>query len=105
MPSMWAFMHLHHKGRPGWSQDDTAGHVRIETGDDMNQQLLAGLAQRVREIREDLYGPHGARSLADALELPAETWVNYERGVIIPAQVILAFIEITDADPHWLLTG
>jgi hypothetical protein len=71
----------------------------------MNQQLLAGLAQRVREIREDLYGPHGARSLADALELPPETWANYERGVIIPAQVILVFIEITGADPHWLLTG
>jgi hypothetical protein len=71
----------------------------------MKQQLLAGLAQRVREIREDLYGPHGARSLADDLELPAETWANYERGVIIPAQVILAFIEVTGAAPHWLLTG
>jgi hypothetical protein len=71
----------------------------------MNQQLLAGLAQRVREIREDLYGPHGARSLADALKLPPETWANYERGVIIPAQVILVFIELTGADPQWLLTG
>ena len=71
----------------------------------MNQQLLAGLAQRVREIREDLYGPKGARSLADILELPPETWTNYERGVIIPAQVILAFIEVTGTDPHWLLTG
>jgi hypothetical protein len=71
----------------------------------MNHELLAGLARRVREIREDLYGPHGARPLADALEIPAKTWANYERGVIIPAQVILTFIEITGADPHWLLTG
>ncbi len=71
----------------------------------MNQQLLGGLAQRVVEIREDLYGPDGVRALADALGLPPGTWANYERGVIIPAQVILAFIEITGADPHWLLTG
>jgi hypothetical protein len=71
----------------------------------MNQQLIAGLARRVREIREDLYGPDGARSLAEVLGLPPGTWGNYERGVCIPAQVILGFIEVTGADPHWLLTG
>ncbi len=71
----------------------------------MNEQLLEGLSRRVQEIRKDLFGPHGARSLAEALELPPETWANYERGVIIPAHVILAFIEVTGADPHWLLTG
>jgi hypothetical protein len=71
----------------------------------MNQLLVEGLTRRIREIREDLYGRQSSRSLADALKLPPETWANYERGVIIPAHVILAFIEITGANPHWLLTG
>jgi hypothetical protein len=71
----------------------------------MNERLVTGLAERVREIREDLHGPRGIRPLADALGLPPETWANYERGVVIPARVILLFIEITGADPHWLLTG
>lgn len=31
--------------------------------------------------------------------------MNYETGVVIPATVILRFIEITRASPRWLLTG
>ncbi len=30
---------------------------------------------------------------------------NYESGVTIPAVVILRFVEITGANPRWLLTG
>ena len=68
-------------------------------------QQQANLADRVREVREDLYGDYGAQFLADALGVPLRTWANYERGVTIPALVILRFIEITEAHPHWLLTG
>ena len=68
-------------------------------------QQHAALAGRVREVREDLYGEFGAQSLADALGLPLRTWLNYERGVTIPAPVILALIEATGVDPHWLMTG
>jgi hypothetical protein len=71
----------------------------------MDLKTRAALTRRICEVREDLYGPHGARSLAEALELPPETWANYEWGVCIPAEVILRFIEVTGADPHWLLTG
>jgi hypothetical protein len=71
----------------------------------MNVQLLEGLAERVREVREDLFGPDGVRRLAEILKLPPETWANYERGVVIPAGVILLFIEVTGVDPRWLLTG
>ena len=60
---------------------------------------------RVREVREDLYGEGGAAALAAALDLPEETWLNYERGVTMPADVLLGFIDLTGADPHWLLTG
>jgi hypothetical protein len=63
------------------------------------------LARRIREIREELYGQHGGPLLAEALELPYRTWHNYESGCTIPAHSILRFIEVTDAHPHWLLTG
>jgi hypothetical protein len=63
------------------------------------------LAHRIREIREDLYGAHGGPLLATALQLPFRTWHRYEWGHTIPAHSILRFIEITDAHPHWLLTG
>jgi Bacteriophage CI repressor helix-turn-helix domain len=65
----------------------------------------AELAERVREVREDFFGESGTRFLADALGLPPETWANYERGVVIPADVILMLIETTKVSPHWLLTG
>jgi len=68
-------------------------------------EVKSGLATRVREVREDLFGEHGGPALAEALRLPFRTWRNYESGCTIPAQVILRFIELTHAHPHWLLTG
>ncbi len=63
------------------------------------------LASRVRMIREEMFGEHGGPLLAQEIGVPFRTWVNYEEGCTIPAQVILRFIEVTSADPHWLLTG
>ncbi len=63
------------------------------------------LARRVREIREELYGAHGGPLIAQALQVPFRTWLNYESGCTIPAPSILRFIELTGANPHWLLTG
>jgi type IV secretory pathway TrbD component len=62
------------------------------------------LGVRLREIREELYGD-GADVLAAALGLPERTWLNYECGVVMPAIVLLQFIVLTGADPHWLLGG
>jgi hypothetical protein len=67
--------------------------------------IKSDLARRVREVREDLYGQHGGPMLASELGLPFRTWHNYESGCTIPAPTILRFIELTDAHPHWLLTG
>lgn len=64
-----------------------------------------GLCRRLRQIRMELYGENGGPMLAEALRLPFRTWVNYEWGVTVPALVVLRFIELTGADPHWLLTG
>ena len=69
----------------------------------MNQKTP--LVQRICEIRRDLYGDYGIESLAEALGVPPQTWRNYERGITMPAHIILKFLEITGSDPHWLLTG
>ena len=63
------------------------------------------LAVRLREVRVEMFGDHGGPVMAEALGLPIRTWDHYESGVIIPGLVLLRFIEITGADPHWLLTG
>jgi hypothetical protein len=69
------------------------------------QIVKSALATRVRQIREELYGTHGGPVLAESLRIPFRTWLEYESGVTIPALVILRFIEVTEAHPHWLLTG
>jgi hypothetical protein len=65
----------------------------------------AALAARARNIRVELFGECGQAQLATLLGLPARTWANYEAGVTMPATVLLRFIEVTGADPGWLLTG
>jgi hypothetical protein len=63
------------------------------------------LAARVREIRVERYGEHGVRSLAEELGVPPRTWLNFEAGVTIPAEMILRFVEVTGVEPQWLLSG
>jgi hypothetical protein len=63
------------------------------------------LSPRIREVRLERYGEGGIPTLAEALKIPARTWLNFEGGVAAPASVILQFIELTDVEPHWLLTG
>lgn len=67
--------------------------------------VKASLSRRLREIRQELFGDHGGPELARRLELPARTWYNYETGVTVPAEVLLAFIEHTGASPSYLLNG
>jgi len=73
----------------------------------MQRHLIShvALARRVREIRRHTYGESGAAMLAEDLDIPARTWENYESGVVIPATVILDFLQVTGANPGWLLTG
>jgi hypothetical protein len=63
------------------------------------------LSRRVRELRQQLYGETGAPMLAGKLRLSTRTWLKYESGVVMPAEVILRFIEVTGANPAWLLSG
>ncbi len=67
--------------------------------------IKAELGQRIREIREELYGENGGPLLAVALGVPFRTVLNYEDGCTMPAPAILRFIEVTNAHPRWLLSG
>ena len=69
------------------------------------QAIKLNLAGRIKAVRIDLFGVHGGPLLAQRLKVPFRTWSEYEEGLTIPAQTILKFIEVTHADPHWLLTG
>lgn len=71
----------------------------------MWRSIKLDLSQRVRTIREELFGENGGPLLAEEIGVPFRTWMNYEDGCTIPAHAILRFIEVTNADPHWLLTG
>jgi hypothetical protein len=68
------------------------------------QQQLE-LADRLREIREDLVGECGGQLLADALEIPLETWQNYESGDMVPVKVVLQLLVMARISHDWLLTG
>jgi hypothetical protein len=59
------------------------------------------LARRLKEVRKDLFGDKGIAELARAVAVPARTWYNYERGVTVPAEVLLRFIATTGVEPRW----
>jgi hypothetical protein len=63
------------------------------------------LSERLRQIRVELFGERGGSEMARRLGLPVRTWYNYESGVTVPAEVLLRFMELTGAEPLWLLHG
>jgi hypothetical protein len=67
--------------------------------------VKASLSRRLREIRQELFGDRGGPELARRLKLPARTWYNYETGVTVPAEVLLAFIDQTGVNPTYLIAG
>ena len=71
----------------------------------MSKKSSSDLSLRVNEIRQEIFGENGGPFMAGELGVPFQTWVEFEMGRPIPALVILRFIELTHANPHWLLTG
>lgn len=69
------------------------------------RDIGAELSTRIREVRLDQFGVDGIAALALELRIPGRTWENFERGVTIPAPIILRLIELTNIGPQWLLTG
>lgn len=69
------------------------------------ETLRKEIASRIRELRIELYGEHGGPILAAQLDLPSRLWIQYEWGSPMPSDVMLRFLAVTRAEPHWLLTG
>lgn len=63
------------------------------------------LAERLTALRLELFGDRGGPEMARRLGIPVRTWYNYEGGVTVPAEVVLKIIELTSAEPGWLLRG
>ncbi len=63
------------------------------------------LAERLAQLRAELYGDRGGPEMARRLGIPVRTWYNYEGGVTVPAEVILKIIELTAVEAVWLLHG
>jgi hypothetical protein len=63
------------------------------------------LGRRLRAVRLEMYGENGAPLLAAQLGFPARTWLRYESGAPMPAEVVLSFVEMVGVEPEWLLTG
>jgi hypothetical protein len=93
---------LQERGRPAAKHSPVSSFFRGSTRMGRHQDRLA---HRVRQIRIERFGELGVPVIADLLHLFSLTWINYESGCTIPAQVILHFVEVTDAHPHWLRTG
>ncbi len=71
------------------------------------KQLRMELAARLREIRTNQFG-HSETAvtiLADQLGIPEQTWMNFEDGVTMPAEILLHLLTLTGVNSHWLLTG
>src|SRR4051794_37589010 len=77
--------------------------VTSTLGEDHMPSTPDDLASRLRLIRREAYGEDGIADLAEALGLPAQTWRNCEDGVKVPGEVLLRFLLLTEAEPHWLL--
>jgi hypothetical protein len=68
-------------------------------------RVRSALAGRIVALRAELFGERGGAAMARQLGLPLRTWYNYEAGTAIPAEVVLRIIELTSAEPGWLLYG
>ena len=87
----------------GEEKGGAAGGASHEEGIPWRTRRIA-LAEGLRRARLDAFGEDGAPELARRLGLPARTWLNYEAGVTVPAEVLLAFLDVTRVDPA-RLTG
>jgi hypothetical protein len=67
-----------------------------------DQSTLSG---RMRAVRVDLFGEDGAFTLASLLGVSEGSLTRMETEGPIPGHLMLAFIEVTEANPRWLLSG
>ncbi|AMV40464.1 ester cyclase [Planctomyces sp. SH-PL62] len=90
-----------------WNQGALLQHLSELPDVDRDRRIKRRieLAERIREVREEVFGPTGGPEVARLLGLPARTWYSYETGVTIPAEVLLDFIKESGVSPNWLRSG
>jgi hypothetical protein len=62
------------------------------------------ISDRIKQIRQEVFG-EDIKKLAENLRIPVRTWQKYEAGGGMPAEIMLRFLDLTGANPTWLLTG
>jgi transcriptional regulator with XRE-family HTH domain len=68
------------------------------------KEKMQEIAQRVKELRD--LSDMEAREISDQLNIPEETYINYEKGKVdIPASVLYEIAQILNVDMGLLLTG
>jgi hypothetical protein len=74
----------------------------------MAQELVRSklaIAERLAALRLAIFGERGGPEMARRLNIPARTWYNYEKGITVPAEIILQIIKQTSVEAAWLLDG
>jgi hypothetical protein len=78
--------------------------ARRKTDQDLVRSKLA-IAARLVALRSEIHGERGGPEMARRLNIPVRTWYNYEKGITVPAEIILKVIKLTGVDAAWLLDG
>jgi hypothetical protein len=63
------------------------------------------LADRLRQLRLEIFGEYGAPILARQLGIATRLWLGYETGRTVPATILIRLVEMTPIDAAWLLNG
>jgi hypothetical protein len=63
------------------------------------------IAERLRAVRDEFWGPRDGSVCARELRVPARSWYGYETGCNAPAEVLLRVITLTGVSPAWLMDG
>ena len=66
---------------------------------------IAGICERIRQLRVEFAGPRGKAAFARELGISSSTYDYYETKRVPPADVLVRMAEVTRVDLRWLLTG
>ena len=69
------------------------------------RESFSGLSERMRAIRLELFGPDGLRVAGQSSRRFRKQHWQMEINGPIAGHFILGFIEVTGANPSWLLRG
>ncbi|MEW6356892.1 MAG: helix-turn-helix domain-containing protein [Planctomycetota bacterium] len=63
------------------------------------------VCERTKALRIELCGPRGRSELASMLGVTASTYHYYEKGRVLPADLLVKLCDLTNANVEWLLLG